>query len=350
MAQLKAAGRLRKLIVAGCLTERYREEVLKELPEVDAVVGTMAYREIAETIDRVLSGERGFIVGEPCKEANKPLPSGKRILSTGGHYAYLKIAEGCDKRCTYCIIPFLRGPYRSFPLEELLQEAERLAGLGVKELILIAQETTVYGTDLYGKKMLPELLKGLAKIEGIEWIRLMYCYPEEITEELIETIRTEPKICHYLDVPIQHASDRILKQMGRKTDLDSIQRLIERLRERIGDIALRTTLITGFPGETEEDFHSLYNFVDETEFERLGVFPYSEEEGTKAALSPEQIPQEVREGRRDEIMLLQQEIAFEKARSQIGRRLSVFVEGKLPEEGVYVGRTYMDAPDAVLFF
>ncbi|MBQ7564918.1 MAG: 30S ribosomal protein S12 methylthiotransferase RimO [Lachnospiraceae bacterium] len=345
-------GKCRALIVCGCLGQRYQEEVLKELPEVDAVVGTMAYPLVASAIDRVLSGEKGILICEAAAGTKKPGLSGKRILSTGGHYAFLKIAEGCDKRCTYCIIPYLRGGYRSYPMEELVKEAERLAELGVKELILIAQETTVYGLDLYGEKKLPALLKELAGIEGIRWLRLMYCYPEEITEELIDTIRTEPKVCHYLDIPIQHVSDRILRNMGRKTDASSIGSLIERLRKEIPDIAIRTTLITGFPGETEEDFRTLYNFVDETEFERLGVFPYSEEEGTKAAELADQVPQEVRESRRDEIMLLQQEIAFDRAKEQLGRRLTVFVEGKLADEDVYVGRTYMDAPDVdgLLFF
>ncbi len=335
-------GKCRALIAAGCLAQRFSEEIKKELPEVDAVVGTAAYDRIGEAIKSVLGGESHDVMEDID---SSPRLTFKRPLSTGGHFAFLKIAEGCDKRCSYCIIPFMRGRYRSFPMEELCREAERLAGLSVKELILVAQETTVYGTDLYGKKMLPELVKRLSMIEGIEWIRLMYCYPEEITDELIETIRTEPKVCHYLDIPIQHASDKILKAMGRRTDEESLRSLIIRLRDRIPDIALRTTLISGFPGETEEDFIKLYNFCDEMEFDRLGVFPFSEEEGTRAALMEGKVPEDVRLSRRDELMELAREIAFEKAERQIGRRLTVFIEGFMPDEGVYAGRTYMDAPD-----
>ena len=341
-------GRCKALIVTGCLAQRYSEEIKKELPEVDAVVGTTAYDEIGRVIDSALKGGKSFIL----KDINRsPAITGERLLSTGGHYAFLKIAEGCDKRCTYCIIPFMRGRYRSFPMEELLEEAKRLADMSVKELILVAQETTVYGMDICGKKLLPELIRGLAAIDGIEWIRLMYCYPEEITDELIEVIRNEPKVCHYLDIPIQHASDDILKAMGRKTDEASLRELIGKLRRRIPDIAVRTTLISGFPGETEEDFVKLYNFCDEMEFDRLGVFTYSEEEGTRAAELDGKIPPETAERRRDELMELQREIAFEKARAQKGRRLKVFIEGRLMDEGVYVGRTYMDAPgvDGMIF-
>ncbi|MCR4658076.1 MAG: 30S ribosomal protein S12 methylthiotransferase RimO [Lachnospiraceae bacterium] len=335
-------GVCRALIATGCLAQRYSEEIKKELPEIDAVIGTMAYDRIGEVINSVLSGK---VFDAFSDIDSSPEISGRRFPSSGGHYAFLKIAEGCDKRCTYCIIPFMRGRYRSFPEEELLKEAERLAFLGVKELILVAQETTVYGVDLYGKKALPELLKGLARIDGIEWIRLMYCYPEEITDELIETIRTEPKICDYLDIPIQHSSDKILKAMGRKTDEKSLRTLIEKLRREIPDIALRTTLIAGFPGETEEDFEKLYNFCDELEFDRLGVFPYSEEEGTRASTLPGKVPEEEKLRRRDELMELSREIVFEKAEKQVGRKLSVFIEGFMPEENIYVGRTYMDAPE-----
>ncbi len=341
-------GRCKALIVTGCLAQRYSEEIKKELPEVDAVVGTTAYDEIGRVIDSVLEGEKSFIL----KDINRsPQITGERLLSTGGHYAFLKIAEGCDKRCTYCIIPFMRGSYRSFPMEALLDEARRLAALSVKELILVAQETTVYGMDLGGKKLLPELIRELAAIDGIEWIRLMYCYPEEITDELIETVKSEPKVCHYLDIPIQHASDDILKAMGRRTDEKKLRELIEKLRTRIPDIAIRTTLISGFPGETEEDFVKLYNFCDEMEFDRLGVFTYSEEEGTRAAQLPAKVPEEIAQRRRDELMELQREIAFEKAKAQKGRRLKVFIEGWLADEGVYVGRTYMDAPgvDGMIF-
>ncbi|HAG69053.1 MAG TPA: 30S ribosomal protein S12 methylthiotransferase RimO [Lachnospiraceae bacterium] len=335
-------GRCKALIVSGCLAQRYSSEIKKELPEVDAVVGTTAYDQIWEAVEAALSGEKPWLL----RDINTPRgPSGNRVLSGGGHSAYLKIAEGCDKRCTYCIIPSMRGSYRSVPMEELIREAERLALRSVKELILIAQETTVYGKDLYGEKRLPELIKRLADIKGIEWIRLMYCYPEEITDELVETIKNEPKVCNYIDMPIQHASDRILRAMGRRTDGESLRLLIERLRAEIPDITLRTTIITGFPGETQEDFVKLYNFIDEMEFDRLGVFPYSEEEGTVAAGFSAKVEQAVKEARRDEIMELQREIAWEKAEKAAGRRLKAFIEGELSEDGVYVGRTYMDAPD-----
>lgn len=335
-------GVCRALIATGCLAQRYSEEIKKELPEIDAVIGTMAYDRIGEVINSVLSGKALDAFSDIDIS---PGITGRRFPSSGGHYAFLKIAEGCDKRCTYCIIPFMRGRYRSFPEEELLKEAERLASLGVKELILVAQETTVYGVDLYGRKALPELLRGLSRIDGIEWIRLMYCYPEEITDELIETIGSEPKICNYLDIPIQHASDKILKAMGRKTDEESLRVLIEKLRREIPDIAIRTTLISGFPGETEEDFEKLYNFCDELEFDRLGVFPYSEEEGTKASALPGKVCEEEKLRRRDELMELSREIVFEKAEKQVGRELPVFIEGFMPEENIFVGRTYMDAPE-----
>ena len=348
MAQLKKEGRIRVLIAAGCLAQRYREEIRQEIPEVDEILGTMAIDSIADAIDEAEAGRRENHITEP----DAPIVYGKkRSVTTGGHYAYLKIAEGCDKRCTYCIIPKVRGSYRSVPMEALVKEAEDLAQAGVRELILVAQETTVYGKDLYGKKALPELLEKLCRIPGLYWIRLLYCYPEEITDELIACMKKEPKICHYLDMPIQHASDRILKRMGRRTNQQELRERIGRLREEIPDICLRTTLISGFPGETQEEFEELYNFADEMEFDRLGVFPYSQEEGTPAAEFPDQIPQEVRESRRDELMELQQEIAFEKAQAQKGRTLLAMVEGKVEDENAYVARTYMDAPgvDGLLF-
>ena len=348
MAQLKKEGRIRVLIAAGCLAQRYREEIRQEIPEVDEILGTMAIDSIADAIDEAEAGRRENHITEP----DAPIVYGKkRSVTTGGHYAYLKIAEGCDKRCTYCIIPKVRGSYRSVPMEALIKEAEDLAQAGVRELILVAQETTVYGKDLYGKKALPELLEKLCRIPGLYWIRLLYCYPEEITDELIACMKKEPKICHYLDMPIQHASDRILKRMGRRTDQKELRERIGRLREEIPDICLRTTLISGFPGETQEEFEELYNFADEMEFDRLGVFPYSQEEGTPAAEFPDQIPQEVRESRRDELMELQQEIAFEKAQAQKGRTLLAMIEGKVEDENAYVARTYMDAPgvDGLLF-
>ncbi len=348
MAELKKNGRCHVLIVTGCLAQRYRQEIFEEIPEVDGIVGTAAYDEISRVLRQADKGERPLCIPEP---EGIPEKGPGRILTTGGHYAFLKIAEGCDKHCTYCIIPSLRGRYRSVPMERLLEEARELAGKGVRELILVAQETTLYGVDLYGKKSLPELLHRLAEISGIYWIRLQYCYPEEITDELIETIKKEEKVCHYLDIPIQHASDRILRQMGRRTDQASIRKMVGRLREEIPDIALRTTLITGFPGETEEDHEELMAFVDEMEFERLGVFPYSAEEDTPAAAFEGQIPEEVKEERRDQVMELQQEIAFEKSEGMVGRVLDVMIEGKVADEPAYVARTYMDAPgvDGYLF-
>lgn len=348
MAQLKQEGRIQALLAAGCLAQRYREEIQKEIPEVDAILGTMAIEEICAAVEEVLAGKSK----NHYRELNSvPATYKDRVVTTGGHFAYLKIAEGCNKRCTYCIIPKVRGDYRSVPMENLVEQAQVLAQKGVRELILVAQETTLYGMDLYGKKSLPLLLHRLAEVEGIRWIRILYCYPEEITEELIETIATEPKVCHYLDIPIQHASDVVLKRMGRRTNEAELKEWIGKLRERIPDICLRTTMISGFPGETQEDYEELYRFVNEMEFDRLGVFPYSQEEDTVAAELPDQIPEEVKEARRDELMELQQAIAFEKAESMIGSVLEVMVEGKVADEDVYVTRTYRDAPnvDGYLF-
>ncbi len=348
LAELKDGGKLKALIAAGCLAQRYQEEIRKEIPQVDAVVGTMAIEEIGEAVEEALAGKGR----NHFRELNVPLSlSRDRVLTTGGHYAYLKIAEGCGRHCTYCIIPKVRGDYRSIPLEELVAQARALGEGGVRELILVAQETTLYGTDLYGEKRLPRLLQELAKLPEIHWIRILYCYPEEITEELIEIIAREPKVCHYLDIPIQHASDRILKRMGRRTTREELTALIGRLRERIPDICLRTTLISGFPGESQEDFEELYRFVNEMEFDRLGVFPYSREEDTAAAGMPDQVPEEIREARRDELMELQQAVAFDRAEEMTGRVLEVMVEGKAADEDVYVTRTYRDAPgvDGYLF-
>ncbi|MBD5455434.1 MAG: 30S ribosomal protein S12 methylthiotransferase RimO [Lachnospiraceae bacterium] len=348
MAELKKSGQIRALIVAGCLAQRYREEIQKEIEEVDAIVGTSAIETIAETIDEVLKGQSTNHIDDPDKE---PLGGRERVVTTGGYYSYLKIAEGCNKHCTYCIIPKVRGNYRSIPMEKLISEAGQLADKGVKELILVAQETTLYGTDLYGKKMLPELLHELCKIEGLEWIRILYCYPEEITDELIQTIKEEPKICHYLDIPIQSGCDRILKLMGRRTDTGQIRLLIEKLRREIPDICLRTTFITGFPSETEADHDKTLEFINEMEFDRLGVFTYSPEEDTPAANMEGQIEDEVKVKRQEEIMELQQEIAFEAAENMQGRILKVMIEGKLTDEEAYVARTYKDAPsvDGYLF-
>lgn len=348
MAELKKEGKIQALLVTGCLAQRYREEIQKEIPEVDAILGTASIDKIVDALDLVMEGKKKNYY----KDINAcPITSSKRVVTTGGHYAYLKIAEGCDKRCTYCIIPKVRGSYRSVPMEELVEQAEVLAGKGVKELILVAQETTLYGKDLYGEKKLPELLRKLCKIPDLYWIRILYCYPEEITEELIEVIKEEEKICHYLDLPIQHAADDVLKRMGRRTRQNELRNTVQRLRDEIPDICLRTTLITGFPGETEEDYEEMYRFVNELEFDRLGVFAYSREEDTPAAEMPEQIPEEISHSRRDELMELQQAIAFEKAEQMVGRILNVMVEGKVADEDAYVARTYMDAPnvDGFLF-
>lgn len=342
MAEWKKTGSLRALIVTGCLAQRYQDEIKKEIPEVDVLLGISDIDKIAEVVEEALAGRAKDHISD-CR--SRLVYGKKRLITTGGHYAYLKIAEGCDKHCTYCIIPKIRGNYSSIPMESLIEEAEELACQGVQELILVAQETTLYGVDLYGKKTLPELLRKLCRIEGLHWIRLLYCYPEEITKELTETIRKEPKICHYLDIPIQHASDSILKRMGRKATEEELRKRISMLREEIPDICLRTTLISGFPGETEEDHILLYRFVNEMEFDRLGVFCYSAEEDTPAALMPDQIPEEIKEMRRNELMELQQEIAFEKAEEKKGKALEAVIEGYLPEEDVYVARTYMDAPD-----
>ena len=358
MAEWKKKGRLKALIVTGCMAQRYQDEIQQEIPEVDAVIGTTGYTEIVPILDEMLAeaeaSQKEAAVEEPkeksfvnCCPSIDLLPASladKRVVTTGGYTAYLKIAEGCNKRCTYCIIPYIRGHYRSFPMEDLLEEARKLAEGGVKELILIAQETTVYGMDCYGRKALPELLTKLCEIEGIEWIRILYCYPEEITDELIAVMKKEKKICHYLDIPIQHSEDTILKRMGRRTNRAELVSLVEKLRKEIPDIVLRTTLITGFPGETEEEFKNMVDFVDSMEFDRLGVFPYSAEEGTKAAEMDGQITEEVKESRRDEIMALQQEISADKAASRIDDEMSVLIEGYLYEDDIYIGRTYMDAP------
>ena len=326
MAEYKKAGTCKVLIVTGCMAQRYKEEIIEEIPEVDAVLGTTSYMDILKAIDEACEG-RHF---QEFRDINElPEDSGRRVLTTGGHYGYLKIAEGCDKHCTYCIIPSLRGRFRSVPQERLIAQAEHMAEQGVKELILVAQETTMYGTDLYGKKTLHLLMKELCKIKGIRWIRVLYCYPEEIYDELIQVMKEEKKICHYLDLPIQHASDRILKRMGRRTTRAQLTATIEKLRKEIPDIVLRTTLITGFPGETEEDHQELMEFVDEMEFDRLGAFTYSPEEGTPAETMEDQIPEEIKEERRDEIMELQQEISLEKGNDRIGQELLVMIEGKV---------------------
>lgn len=341
MAEYKKTGSCHALIVTGCMAQRYQKEIIEEVPEVDAVLGTTSYGDIVKALEEAVAGNHF----EEFRDIDYlPDTGSKRVLTTGGHFGYLKIAEGCDKHCTYCIIPKLRGKFRSVPMERLIAQAEDMAEQGVKELILVAQETTVYGKDLYGKKSLHILLKKLCEIRGIRWIRILYCYPEEIYDELIETIRDEKKICHYLDIPIQHASDRILKRMGRRTSKQELIDIVGKLRKEIPDIVLRTTLITGFPGETEEDHEELKEFVDEMEFDRLGVFTYSPEENTPAAEMADQVPEEVKEERRDELMELQQEISYDRDQDRIGQELLVMIEGKVADESAYIGRTYGDAP------
>lgn len=348
MAEYKKNGSAKALIVTGCMAERYRQEILDEIPEVDEVLGTTAYDRILDAVDAALAGQHEVMTADLDA---LPLPETKRLVTTGGHFAYLKIAEGCDKHCTYCIIPKIRGNFRSVPMERLLKEAQDLAEQGVKELILVAQETTLYGKDLYGEKSLPKLLRELCKISGIRWIRILYCYPEEITDELIQVMKEESKICHYLDLPIQHANDTILKRMGRRTSKQELIDIVQKLRKEIPDICLRTTLITGFPGETQEQHEEVMEFIDTLEFDRLGAFTYSPEEDTPAATFEDQIDEEVKEDRQADIMDLQQEIAFDKAEDMIGREVLVMIEGKVADENAYVGRTYRDAPnvDGLIF-
>ena len=354
LAERRVEGSLKALIVTGCLAQRYKQEVLKEIPEVDAVIGTTEESRIPQVLEEILSAEMPAGTGGKLLIGNEDERTGtdaERVVTTGGYYSYLKIAEGCDKCCTYCVIPSIRGHYRSVPMEELLRQARSLADKGIKELILVAQETTLYGTDLYGRKALPELLRKLSEIDGIRWIRLMYCYPEEMTREIAETMRDLPKVLHYVDMPIQHASDSILKKMGRRTNRQELTEKIAMLREVMPDICIRTTLITGFPGEKEEDHRELMDFVEEMKFDRLGVFAYSKEEGTPAAKMSPQVPARIKKKRLKELMLLQQEIAFDAAQEMDGRILDVIIEGKSVGEDVYIGRTYKDAPgvDGVMF-
>lgn len=335
--------RCKLLVAAGCLAQRYHNEIKEDIPEVDLIVGTMGYEDLSEKINEALSG-KGVL--ESLKDIDYlPTPLTDRDSMSGGYYAYLKIAEGCDKCCTYCVIPKVRGHYRSVPMDNLIAQAKHLVANGAKELILVAQETTLYGKDIYGEKSLPKLLEELSKIDELKWIRILYCYPEEITDELISAIKNLPKVCHYLDMPIQHGSDDVLRRMGRWTNREQIEKTVAKLREEIPDIALRTTLITGFPGETEDDFEQVKEFVKKMEFDRLGVFTYSREEDTPAAEMDGQIDEEVKEARRDEIMQIQQDIAFDKSNSRVGEIYEVMIEGRLPDEGVYIARTYMDAPD-----
>ncbi|MGN0153807.1 MAG: 30S ribosomal protein S12 methylthiotransferase RimO [Lachnospiraceae bacterium] len=342
VGKLKETAKLKALIVTGCLAQRYKDEIQKELPEVDAILGTTSTESIVEAVEEVLKG-KGY---EHFEDINYLPPSHeKRVITSGTYLGYLKIAEGCDKHCTYCIIPKVRGRYRSVPIEDLVAQANYLVENGIREICLVAQETTLYGLDIYGKKMLPELLRKLSEIEDLEWIRLLYCYPEEITKELIAEIRDNPKVCHYLDMPLQHSEDTILRRMGRKTTKAEIKETICEIRREIPDIVLRTSLITGFPGETEEEHKALLDFIDEMEFNRLGVFTYSPEEDTPAAEFEHQILEETKERWRDEIMVLQQEISYDLNAAMVGKTLKVIVEGYLYKEQMYMCRSYMDAPE-----
>lgn len=342
MAEHKKDASLKALVVTGCLAQRYQDEIRKEIPEVDAILGTNSYEDIVNAIKKALSGE--FYENFKALEGMPHIAS-KRSVTTGGHFAHLKIAEGCNKRCTYCIIPYIRGSYRSVPMEELVAQAKELVAGGVKELILVAQETTLYGIDLYGEKSLHKLLDALSEIPGLFWIRIMYCYPEEIYDELIDTIANNEKVCHYLDLPIQHASDAMLKRMGRRTSKEDLVSIITKLRERIPDIALRTTLICGFPGETEEMHEELMQFINDMEFDRLGAFTYSPEEGTPAAEFPDQLDEEKKKDWQADVMELQEEVISDKNEEMTGRELFVFIEGRVSDENAYIGRTYRDAPD-----
>ena len=342
MAQYKKTGNCKALIVTGCLSQRYQDEIQTEIPEVDAILGTNSYDAICEAVKEALNNHSYKNV---ATLEGLPKLSNKRTLTTGGHYAHLKIAEGCNKNCTYCIIPSIRGRYRSVPMEDLIAQAKDLVASGVKELILVAQETTLYGLDLYGEKSLHKLLDELNKIPGLFWIRIMYCYPEEIYEELIDAIIRNKKVCHYLDMPIQHCNDEILRKMARRTNRKELEERIQYLRERIPDITLRTTLICGFPGETQEMHEELMQFINDMEFDRLGAFAYSPEEGTVAAELPDQVDDELKLDWQAEVMELQEEVIFDKNETLIGMSTYAFIEGKVADENAYIGRTYRDAPN-----
>ncbi len=348
MAALKE-NKCELLIVTGCMAERYRQMILDEIPEVDAVVGTGSYGEIAAVIEEAYRGERVSRYGDLNGTAYL---EGDRVVSTGKGYAYLKIAEGCDNKCTYCIIPSLRGPFRSRSIESVVREAELLASSGIKELILAAQDTTRYGIDIYGKKTLVELLRQLSRIGGIEWIRLLYCYPEEIDNDLISEIASNDKVCKYIDIPIQHASDNVLRRMGRRGTGAQVCGLLETLRSKVPGLVIRTTFIVGFPGETENDFNSLMEFVEKYKFDRLGAFMYSKEEGTPAYRMPDQIPSRVKRSRHNRLMKLQRRISSAANAERIGRTYKVLVEG-VAEDGIfYYGRSYQEAPgiDGLIYF
>ena len=342
MAEYRKNGNCKSLIVTGCLAQRYQDEIMKEIPEVDAILGTNSYDAIYDAVKETLNNNKyqnlHTLEGLPTLQT-------KRVVTTGGHYAYLKISEGCNKNCTYCVIPSVRGRYRSVPMEDLVSQAKELVAGGVKELILVAQETTLYGIDLYGEKSLHLLLDELNKIDGLFWIRIMYCYPEEIDDKLIDSIIRNKKVCHYLDLPIQHCNDKILKRMNRKTTKQDIIDITNHLRERIPDITLRTTLICGFPGETEEAHEELMQFVNDMEFDRLGAFAYSPEEGTKACEMPDQVDEDTKADWQADVMELQEEVIFDKNETLKGIETYAFIEGKVADENAHIGRTYRDAPN-----
>ena len=342
IGKLKQTAKLKALIVTGCLAQRYKDEIHKELPEVDAILGTTSTESIVEAVEEVLKG-KGYDHFEDIDYL--PPSHEKRVITSGTYMGYLKIADGCNKRCTYSIIPKVRGSFRSVPMEDLVAQARYLVSNGITEICLVAQETTLYGVDLYGEKRLPELLRKLSEIEDLEWIRLLYCYPEEITKELIAEIRDNPKVCHYIDMPLQHCENDVLRRMGRRTTKEEIKQTIEYIRSEIPDIVLRTSLITGFPGETQEEHDALLEFIDEVEFNRLGVFTYSPEEDTPAASFENQVEESVKEQWRDEIMELQQEISYDLNSTMVGKTLKVIVEGYLYKDQMYMCRSYMDAPD-----
>ena len=346
MARLKE-GRLKYLIVAGCLAERFKEEIFDELPEVDACIGTTGFDKIVEVINSLEKNEKDNNIPVTCFEDIDKLvvTDTDKVITSGTFMGYLKIAEGCNKFCTYCVIPHIRGKFRSVPKENLIKEASYMASQGIKEIVLVAQETTCYGVDLYGKKCLHELVHDIALIEGIEWIRVMYCYPEEIYDELIDAFVNEPKLCHYIDMPLQHSEDNVLHRMGRKTDKKAIIEIINKLRSKVPDMAIRTSLISGFPGESQSEHESLMEFLDEMELDRVGVFTYSREDGTPAAGFDNQIDEELAATWRDEIMELQQEVSLDKNLEMVGKSYKVIIEGYSPEDDVYVGRTYKDAPN-----
>ena len=340
MAEYKK-GRCKYLIAMGCLVERYKEELEKSLPEVDLFIKFSEYNKIGEMIDKLVIGK----IESEEQDYNRLENYIERVVTTGSKTAYLRIAEGCSNRCTYCAIPYIRGPFESRKFEEILAEANDLAKKGYEEIIVIAQDTTKYGIDLYGKSRLAELLEELSKIEGIRWIRFLYAYPETITDELIQIVSKNEKICNYFDIPIQHISNKILKRMNRKSDSESIKKLLEKIRKQIPDVILRTSLIVGFPGETNEDFEKLYNFVKEAKFDKLGVFMYSKEDGTPAEKMPNQIHGNTKKSRYNKIMRLQKGISKENLEKRIGKEYEVLIENKTFDNKYWIGRTKMDVPE-----